>query len=239
MNLGTDLENTLNNIVDSIEEAQAEFMQSDLYGIFNTALDAGIRIALPEVAEDIVIDAKDALMENGIREGAKKIWENIKTFGKSALGLATGKFESIEQIQVAAKSGGVLDIISNIFDFALDSAVDNEKISKTTGKSIKSSKNSVVKSIKSKISENIDEQVGFVEKINKYNEKWQNCFDNKDLSGMQKANKNIQKYLNKTIPLENVLKNARKIEIMQNLVESTGSFDITEEEKELASALSY
>ena len=80
---------------------------------------------------------------------------------------------------------------------------------------------------------------GYIEKINEYNEKWQECFSNEDLKGMKNANRNIQKYLEKTLPLEDILKNARKIEIMQNLVESTGSFDITEEEKELASALAY
>lgn len=239
MNLSTDLGKALNNIVDNIEEAQAKFVQSDLYGIFNSALDLGIRYALPEIAEDAVIDIKDSLMENGLREGAKQIWNNIKEFGKSALGLLTGKFESVEQIQMATKSGGVLDIVSGLFDFALDKSVDNGGISKSTRQSMKSTKNSIVKSVKNQISENIDKQIGYVEKINEYNGKWQDCFDNKDLDGMKKANKNIQKYLNKTIPLENVLKDARKIEIMQNLVESTGSFDITEEEKELAGALSY
>jgi len=237
MDLNTDLGKTLDSVMDSIEEAQAQFVQSDLYGIFNSAIDTGIRVALPEVAEDIVINIKDTLMENGFRDGAKQIWNNIKEFGKSALGLITGKFESVEQIQMATKSGGVLDVISGIFDVALNKAADSEKISKSTQKSIKSTKNSVVSSIKSQISENIDDQIGYVEKINQYNEKWQECFDNQDLSGMKKANKNIQKYLNKTLPLENVLKVARKIEIMQNLVESTGSFDITEEEKELATVL--
>ena len=103
----------------------------------------------------------------------------------------------------------------------------------------KSEKNSIIKDIKNKVSEDLDNQVAYIEKINDYNEKWQECFDNKDLSGMKKATKNIQKYLSKTLPLEDVLQNARKIEIMQNLVESTGSFDITDEEKELAGVLSY
>ena len=76
-----------------------------------------------------------------------------------------------------------------------------------------------------------------IEKLEEYNNKWTECFNNKDLSGMKNANKNIQKYLDKTLPLENTLKMARKIEIMQNLVENTGSFDITEEEQELATVL--
>ena len=78
---------------------------------------------------------------------------------------------------------------------------------------------------------------GYVEKINNYNEKWQECFNKEDLSGMKKANKNIQKYLDKTLPLENILKSARRIDIMQNLIENTGSFELTEEEMELVNCL--
>ena len=138
---------------------------------------------------------------------------------------------------MATKSGGILDGISDIFDFALDKAVDNGKITKSARQKIKSSKNSILKDIKSNVSEEVDNQIKYVEKIEEYNEKWKECFENKDLKGMKNANKNIQKYLEKTLPLENLLKEARKIEIMQNLVENTGSFDITEDEKELADAL--
>ena len=231
--------NKLNSLGNCLEEAQERFLQSDLYDIFNSVLDTGIRVALPDIAEDVVIDMKDSLMENGFKDGARQIWNNIKDFGKSTLGLVTGKFENIEQVQMATKTGGVLDIISKVFDFALDKAVGNEKITKTTRQSLKTQKNLIVKNIKNKVSESLDNQAGYIEKINQYNEKWQNCFENKDLKGMRNANNNIQKYLEKTLPLENILKNARKIEILQNFVESTGSFDITEEEKELATALSY
>ena len=240
MNIETDLGKAINNIValgNNLAAAQEQFVQNNLYDIFNMALDTGIKIALPEIVEDAVIDIKDALLENGFKEGAKQIWNNIKEFGKSALGIVSGNFENLGQVQTAVKTGGVLDVVSKIFDFALNKAVDNEKISKSTRQSLKTKKNSIVKDIKNKVLENLDAQIKYVEKIEEYNEKWKTCFDNKDLKGMKNANKNIQKYLEKTLPLEDVLKKARKIEIMQNLVESTGSFDITEEEKELATAL--
>lgn len=239
MDLAADIGRTMNTISNNLAEAQEKFVQSGLYDIFNSALDTGIKIALPDMVDDAVIDIKDALMENGLKDGVKQIWNNIKSFGKSALGIATGKFDSVEQIQTATKTGGVLDTISKIFDFALDKAVDNEKITKSTRQSLKTQKNSIIKDIKKQVSEDLDNQVGYVEKINEYSEKWQTCFDNEDLSGMKNANRYIQKYLEKTLPLEEVLKNARKIEIMQSLVENTGSFDITEEEKELANVLAY
>lgn len=240
--MNIDAQRTIDNVLaigNNLAIAQEKFMQSNLFDIFNTALDTGIKIALPDIAEDIVIDIKDSLLENGFVEGSKQIWNNIKEFGKSALGIVSGKFENIEQVQTATKNGGVLDIVSNIFDFALDKAVDNEKITKSMKNSIKSKKNSIVKDIKNKVSENLEKQEKNIEKLNEYNNKWEKCFEEKDLKGMKNAKNNITKYLEKVMPLENVINNARKIEIMHNLIESTGSFDITDEEKELASALAY
>ena len=55
---------------------------------------------------------------------------------------------------------------------------------------------------------------------------------------MKKAYKNIENYLNKTIPLENTIKEARKIENMHNLIKNNGkNFDISPEEKILAEKL--
>lgn len=134
---------------------------------------------------------------------------------------------------------GVIDTISKVFDFALDKAVDSGKISKKARQSMKSKKNSILKNVKNDVSEELDNQVVYVERIEEYTNKWEECFKNEDLSGMKNANRNIQKYMNKTLPLENTLQKARKVEILQKLVESTGSFDVTEEEKELAGALAY
>lgn len=239
MNIDNKLVNIFDKLNNGLENCQQKFMQSNLYDIFNMALDTGIRIALPEIAENIVIDIKDSLLENGFKDGTKQIWDNLKEYGKSVLGIASGKFDSIEQVKLATKTGGTIDIISKIFDFALDKVVDNGKVSKGIKQKIKNQKNSIVKDIKSKISEDLDNQIKVVEKINDYNTKWYEQFEKKDLASMKNIYKNIQKNLNKILPLENIIKESRKIEILQNLVESTGNFDITEEERELANVLAY
>lgn len=96
--VGVEMGNKIGNL-------QQKFVESNLYDIFNTALDTGIRIALPDIAEDAVIDIKDNLFEYGIKDGIKEVWNDVKDYGKSALGIATGNFESIEQVQKASKSG--------------------------------------------------------------------------------------------------------------------------------------
>ena len=229
---------TLNSLGDKISEAQGKFAESNFGRIVSNVLDVGIRIALPDFSENMVIDIKDAIFNNGLKDGVKQIWNNIKEYGKSFLGLSTGKFNNIDEVQKATKNGGILDTISSAFDFALEKSVDNGKITRKARQSLKTQKNKMIKDMKDEILEEIDNQAVYVGKIEEYKEKWQECFNNKDLEGMKKANKNIKKYIDKTLPLDNLLSESKKIEIMQNLIESTGNFDITEEEKELANSLS-
>ena len=232
LNNEINLNNNLTN-----EKEQKNFLETTLGKTINTAVDIGIRAILPDFVEEQIINLKDNLLDYGLKDGIKKTIDDAINFGKSAIGIVTGNFESVEQVQMVAGSGGILDGISSLFDMALDKSVDSGKITKSARQKIKSSKNSILKNIKSEVTEELDNQIKYVEKIEEYSGKWKECYENQDLKGMKNANKNIQKYLEKTLPLENVLKEARKIEIMQNLVENTGSFEITEEERELAEAL--
>ena len=232
------IKNFLNNVGDTISNLQEKFVESNFGKIVKEVMNVGIRVALPDFAENMVIDVTNSLYDNGLKDGIKEIWNNIKSYGKSFLGVSTGKFENIEQIQKATKNGGILDTISSAFDFALEKAVDNEKITRKTRQSIKTQKNEMIKKMKKEIEAEVDNQEINVQKINEYATKWQEAFDNKNLKGMKNANKNLKKYLENTMPLENILSESKKIDIIQNLVENTGSFDITNEEKELAGALS-
>ena len=44
--------------------------------------------------------------------------------GKSALGIVTGKFENVSQIQTAVKDGGIIDTVSSLLDKAIDLSED-------------------------------------------------------------------------------------------------------------------
>ena len=227
------------NIGNTIGQLQQKFMNSGLYNIANSALDIGLKAVLPDFIEDQVIDIKDCIFENGLQEGINKTIDTVKDFGKSVLGIATGNFENISQIQMASKNGGIIDTFSKFLDKALDKVDSTGIIDASTKKLIKTQKNSIMNNIKKDISKNLDDQVKYVEKIDEYSEKWREAFESQDLTSMKRANTYIQKYIKEIIPLENTLKTARKIETLQGLIENTGSFDLTQEEMELAEAISY
>ena len=56
------------------------------------------------------------MLKYGLKDGITKSVESVIDTGKSALGIVTGKFENISQIQNVLKRGGILDSISELLD---------------------------------------------------------------------------------------------------------------------------
>lgn len=149
-----------------------------------------------------------------------------------------GSFSNIEQIQTAVKKGGILDNISTLIDISAKKAKENGFISNSTFSVIKKGKNTIVKCVEANIENSLETQIKSIKKISDYSQKWNECYDVKDLDGMEKSYKNIKKYLQETIPLESTLKEARTIENLHTLIKSKGGeFNLTEQEIRLAENL--
>ena len=117
-------------------ENQNKFLQTTLGKTINTALDIGLRGILPDMIEDQIIEIKNVLLTNGLKEGIDSAIKSAIDLGKSALGIVTGKFENLSQAHTAIKKGGIIDGISEVFDNVLESSTKNELISKNTGRLI-------------------------------------------------------------------------------------------------------
>lgn len=226
------------NLQDNLKSVQENFLKSNLGEVINNAVDIGLKSVLPDLIEDEVIDIKNTMLENGFKEGLNEAIKTVIDFGKTAMRIMTGNFENINQINIAVKKGGMIDTISNLLDNTIEKVEDKNLINKTTAKLIKKGKNNILDNISDKIEDNLETQVKNVEKIKSYSEKWQQAFEDKDFDNMSKNFKNIEKYLKNTMPLENTIKEARKIENLHNLIKNNGrNFEITEEEKKLAEKL--
>lgn len=236
--LGLDLNNNLEKISNKIGEVQTKFLESDIGKAVNSAIDIGLKAALPDLIEDQIIDIKNTILEQGFNEGIKTAIDTGISFGKSAIGIITGEFENVSQIQMAVKNGGILDNVSKLLDLSINFAKSKNLITSDIANLVKKGKNSIISSISDKIEESLTNQIKAVEKLEKYCENWNTSYGNKDFSGMEKAFKNIQTNLNKVIPFENTINSARKIENIHNLIKNNGkNFDITEDELNLAQKL--
>ena len=227
-----------NSLKEKISDFQERFLESDIGKAVNSAIDIGLKAVLPDLIEDQIIDIKNAILENGFKEGIKEVINSGINTGKSAIGIVTGEFENISQIQLAEKNGGIIDKFSELFDYVIDLAEKKEIINKNISNLIKNGKNTIMESISNKIEDTLTNQLKSIEKIEKYCENWNLAYSIQDISGMEKAYNNIKNNLEKVIPLENTLNKARVIENLQNLLKSKNyDFNLTESELRLAEKL--
>lgn len=238
MELNNNLENIITKDNKTIEKNQTEFLQSNLWRVINAGLNTGIRMILPDLIENQIIEIKDAIIKSGFKEGAKQAVSSAIDIGKSTIGIFTGNFESISQAQNAIKSGGIIDSISTILDYAIDKSINNRFISSDIGKIIKKGKNVIINSIESNIENNYNNQQNSIEKISKYSDNWKEYYKNKDFKGMEKEYNKIEDTMKKVLPIEKTIKQVREIENIHLLIKNNGhNFNLTKEQLELSKIL--
>lgn len=219
-------------------ENQNTFLQTTLGKTINTALDVGLRGILPDMVEEQIVDIKNVLLTNGLKEGIDTAIKTAIDLGKSALGIFTGKFENLSQAHTAVKKGGIIDGISEVIDNVLESSTKNELISKSAGKLIKKGKNAILDTISSNIEEKFLQEMNSLEKVSKYISNWKNYYNLKDTEGMEKEYKKLKKQMDTIMALDSTISEAKKIENIHNLLKNKGKdYELSQEEKELINIL--
>ena len=224
-----ELNNEINN---NINVEKNNFLNSVLGKTINTALDIGLRAILPDLIENQVIDIKNALLQNGLKSGIDTAVNSAINLGKSAVGIVTGNFENMDQVRMAVGNGGIVDTVSNVLDKAINNTYKKGYIDKTVTSIIKNGKNVLLNNISNNIKSELDQQTNSVEKLEKYINNWKEYYNKEDFEGMTKEYNKIKTQLNKVVPLENILKETRKVETLHELIKNNGqNFNITELEK--------
>ena len=231
-----ELENKIENTV--TVEKQNDFLESTLGKVINTGLDIGLRALLPDLIENQVIDIKDAILKGGFKEGLNEMIDSVIDLGKSAIGIFTGKFENVSQVQAAVRSGGIIDSTSNLMDWAVEKAREEEWIPDSIAKVIQQGKNIILNHVEKNVEEVLTDQLKSIEKLETYNHNWKEYYEQRDFENMEKEKKKIQKELKNVIPFESTLTETRKIENIHQIIKNNGqNFDLTEQEVELANKL--
>ena len=237
------MENVLNNSIElnnnlEIEKEQKNFLETTLGKTINTGIDIGIRAILPDYIEEQIIDLKDNLIKYGLKDGIKKSIDDAINIGKSAIGIVSGNFENIAQMQEAIKNGGIIDNVSSLLDSVINKVQSNGLINSTVARTIKQGKNSILNNVEKNIENTFNNQIKALNYTEKYIENWKNYFENKDFYGMEKEYKKIKTEMNYLAPIEKMINEARTIENLHMLIKNNGQdFNLTKEQMELAEKL--
>lgn len=232
-----------NNIIeleDKLENeiSQRNFLETTLGKTINSAIDIGIRTLLPDFIEEQIINIKDNLINYGLKDGIDKTVKEAIDIGKSAIGIVTGNFENINQMQNAVKAGGVIDSISSLLDITIDKINKKGLINNNVSKTIKEGKKIILNNVEKNIENRFNKQLKAFENTNKYINNWKKYYENKDFSKMEIEYNKIEKQLINLVPIEKIINEARTIEILHNFIKNNGkNFNLTKEQLELAEKL--
>lgn len=239
-----ELENTNQNCLETIEKnenltaKQNNFIQTTIGKITNTALDVGLKIILPEYLEEEIIEIKDTLLNNGLKDGIKKAIDSVINLGKNVTNLITGNFEDTHQIDSVLKKGGLLDKISMVFKDVIKLTENKGVINKKTSKKIDKGKDIIIDTISSNIDKEFSEQIKSEKKIKKYIDNWQNYYNEENFKGMEREFNKIEKEIKNIMPFNKTINDIEKIKNINNLIRSkNGEFNLSETEKELIKKL--
>ena len=225
-----------NNLVN--ENTQKSFLETTLGKTINTAVDIGIRALLPDFLEDQIINIKDNLLNYGLKDGITKTIDDAIDLGKSAIGIFTGNFENVSQMQSAVKTGGLIDGVSSLLDTVVDKVKGAGLINSTVARTIKQGKNVILNNVESNIENTFNKQYEAIENIDKYIDNWKNYFSDKNFDGMQREYNKIEKQLKDIAPIEKTISNIKTIEVLHNLIKNNGQdFNLSNEQLELAEKL--
>lgn len=227
----------LNNEINRNEE-QKSFLETTLGKTINTAIDIGIRALLPDFIDEQIINIKDNLLNYGLKDGITKTIDDAIDVGKSAIGIFTGNFENVSQMQSAIETGGLIDGISSLLDTVVDKVNQKGLLDYNITNIIKQGKDIILNSVENNIEEKFREQNTGLENMEKYMNNWKQNFNKKDFEGMEKEYNKIEQALNNLAPLEKIINQARVIENLHNLIKNNGQdFNLNQEQLALAEKL--
>ena len=234
------LENNINN--NNLEKNQNNFLNTDLGKMINNGIDVGIRALFPDYIEEVIINIKNAIINNDFEDCISKAINSAIEKGKKAINIISENFTSIGQAQNAIKQGNLLSQISKIFDQTVNNSMELSNLDDSIKQTINNKKEVVLSNVDKNINNSFKKQLKTLESIEKYTDKWNKAFNDRDLDKMEKNFKKIEKKYNEILPLDNIIKECRRIENIENIIknkEEGHEFDFTKEELELAEKLTY
>ena len=222
----------------TMENEQKGFLESTLGKTINAAVDIGIRALLPDFIDEQIINIKDNLLEYGLGDGIKKTIDDAIDLGKSAIGIFTGDFENISQMQSAVKNGGLIDGVSSLLDTVVDKVSDAGLISNGVAETIKQGKDVILNNVESNIENTFSEQYTAIENIDNYINNWKDSFEKQDFDNMEKEYLKLEEQMQTIAPLTKTIEEAKTIELLHNLIKNNGQdFNLSQEQLELVEKL--
>ena len=178
------------------------------------------------------------MFEYGLKDGIKKSIDDAIDTGKSIIGIFTGNFENINQMQEAIQSGGILDNFSSLFDTVLNRLEKNGKINNTVSNILYKGKDIILNNVEKNIQQTFNKQLDNFNNVENHISIWEESFNNKDFDGMEKEYSKLKEISEDLAPIEKIISKLKEIDTLHNLIKNNGkNFELSQQEVELVNKL--
>lgn len=225
-------------LTENIELENNNFFETKFGSLINNSIETGIRALLPDFLENDAIEIKNTFINQGFPEAIKQLVNKVMELGKSTVGTIKNGIENIGQLENIFQEGDLLNGVSELIDYFLNTAEKNNLLSENITKIIKNGKNFILNGVSKDVKNELNIENNNINKLENYNKKWKDAYEKKDFKTMEKNIKKINKLMEDIAPIESVINEANTIKNIHNLIENNGqNFNISEEEIEIAKIL--
>lgn len=218
----------------NILDEQENILTGILNNVINWVIDTGLKYILPDFIENDVIKIKNDILNGNVLKKIKETIENVIILGKEKLNNEKKQILNKDDIRNILKNSDTVKLISSTIKDIFDSkSIENVNIP-----SNKLGNKFIEKNVEENLNNQLEEQIKSINKIESYKNEWYGYYEKRDLKKMNKVYEKINREIKNILPIENIIKEIRKIENFNQLIASKGGdFNLTKEEIELANKL--
>ena len=215
------MELIVNGIKDTLNEIDEKFGESitkTIDNIYNEIL----KFFLPDSIENKVIEIKDKL-------GLSKLSKKVENFTENIINNKSEEKinKNIKDLNIEKETSKIISSIKDAYNLSTEQTSKLEK-----------NKAVISKKVEEELDKKIRNYVDAFKKNDKYINEWKEFYNSKNFKSMEKVYKKIEKNMKNLIPIEEKIKEIRKLENMHLLIKRKGGdFNLTNEELELTKKL--
>lgn len=228
MKLDNKIELNINKDLEISKKSESN-LKNGFNSILNSGMDLALKTVLPDFIEDQIIEIKDVIMEEGLKDGVKTLYEDFKDFFKTIFG-KNDNFLITSEINSLTKRGGFIDELSKGLSKGLDYAKEKNIISDSTAKILKSGKTSMIKTFSNELKSSVLDNLKDFDKLDKYVKKWNENYEKKDFQKMERNAVQIEKLSESVLPFSKLIDETTSLLNIHNYIRDNKTFDISKNE---------
>ena len=204
----------------ALVQEQNRFFDSRFGQAIDRGIDLGIRAIFPDFLEQSVINVKNTLIQEGLREGINKAVSEAVNMGRRAIDAVRGVFRSGNDARSAVEQGDLIGNVSKEIDEVVGKLGNHTVEGIHIGNRLAQGKEMMLELVRRNIDSSLSMQNELSNEMDGRITNWNSAFENEDFSRMQGEYEIITEIASNLMPTERLQSDLRKLENIHNLIKN-------------------